>query len=241
MHEAQVARRAGRSSSFLTLTYTPQSLPADWSLDVRHWQLFAKRLRKQRGPFRFFMAAEYGTRTARPHYHAIVFGHDWRDDRQELKPGEFGSLYWSPSLELLWGLGQCSIGEVTWQSAAYVARYCLKKATGALAESQYERRDGERRWKVRPEFCTMSRRPGIGDEWIRRFKSDVYPSDECVMNGKRMRTPRYYDSKLSEAELAEVKARRKARALERRSDLTRERLEAREVILRGRNGGRGVL
>lgn len=246
MHEHQVTRQAGRGASFLTLTYDPPHLPADVSVNVRDWQLFAKRLRKARGSFRFFMCAEYGDRTLRPHYHAIVFGHDFADDRVSIKPGEFGDLYFSPSLQLLWGKGQCSVGEVTFQSCAYVARYCMKKATGPLAGARYRRRDGDRSWSVKPEFCTMSRggrggEGGIGSRWIRQFKGDIYPSDETILNGKRMRTPRFYDSFLTPAELEAVKAKRMALGLERASDLTRERLEAREYILRSRSDERGSL
>lgn len=242
MHEHAITTSAGRLSSFVTLTYAPEHVPRDGSVNARDWQLFAKRVRKELGPFRFFMCAEYGEQNDRPHYHAIMFGQGFESDRELLKVGKFGNLYYQPDLSRLWGKGFASVGSVTWQSAAYVARYSTKKATGALAESRYRRTDGQRSWAVRPEFALMSRGgrhgKGIGSAWIERFASDVYPSDELVVGGKRMRTPRYYDTQVDPALLVSAKAKRLELARERAHDLTRERLEAREIILSQRGNAR---
>lgn len=43
----------------------------------------------------------------------------------------------------------------------------------------------------------MSRRPGLGDGWFRKFHSDVYPLDKLVTrDGKVGRPPRFYDDRL---------------------------------------------
>lgn len=190
-------------NAFLTLTYSPEMMPESGSLDKRHWQLFAKRVRKNLGPFRFLHVGEYGPKTFRPHYHALMFGcargHPPRrffDDRVLWKVQNGSPLFVSKELEELWGLGQCSIGEVTPASAAYVARYTMKKLTGEQAEEMYRRIDlktGEE-YYVQPEYATMSRRPGLGAGWFEKYANDTYPSDEVIYEGKRMRPPRYYDA-----------------------------------------------
>lgn len=239
LHEAQTTRHElGLPSSFITLTYDDDHLPAGGTLVVKHWQDFAKRVRRAHGPFRFYACGEYGGRFGRAHYHAIVFGLDWSHDRVLHKRGKFGDLYRSESLAERWGKGFASVGSVTQQSAAYVAGYCMKKITGAAAKEYYGGR--------KPEFALMSRggrggRGGLGSSWLSRYKSDIYPSDETVVNGKRLRTPRYYDSKLSEAELEAVKAKRRDLAAQFASTLTRERLEAREYILQQRVKSRDLL
>ncbi len=84
---------------------------------------------------------------------------------------------------------------------------------------------------VRPEYVTMSRRPGIGSTWLAKFKSDVYPADEVVHEGKRYRPPRFYDSQLAGEELDEYKVKRRRALVNRVKDLTPDRLASREKCL----------
>lgn len=220
------------NNCFVTLTYHPSKLPLDLSLDVSHWQKFAKRVRKELGPFRFFHCGEYGEESRRPHYHACIFGLDFHEDRIYLKGNLDKRLYTSPRLERLWSYGLVSIGNLDYESAAYVARYVAKKMTGPLADGHYLRVDestGEA-WSVRPEYCTMSRRPGLGTSWFDRYMDDVYPADEVIHKGKKHLPPKFYDSKLSESELEFYKSKRRAAALRRSAELTPERLRVRENI-----------
>lgn len=186
-------------NAFVTLTYDQEHMPVDGSLDVREWQLFAKRVRKELGPFRFLHCGEYGERTYRPHYHALLFGLDFAD-RVLLREKRGGNLYASPTLERLWGRGQCSFGAVTPQSAAYVARYSVKAESGSRRKEQYRRLDEEtgEEWYVRPEYLTMSRRPGLGAGWYAKFKSDVFPDDEVVLDGFKQGVPDFYWRKLEQ-------------------------------------------
>jgi hypothetical protein len=129
-----------QSSCFLTLTYAPEHLPKDGSLQPRDFVLFMKRLRKKYGAgIRFFHCGEYGDKLMRPHHHAIIFGFDFSDKETfRIRKGTSYSVaidrdvtyYTSPSLTALWGKGHCLIGQVTYQSIAYVARYILKKVNG---------------------------------------------------------------------------------------------------------------
>lgn len=195
VHEAQMHER----NSFITLTYDDVHLPKDGSVDVRHWQTFAKRLRKKIGPFRFFHCGEYGEKSQRPHYHACVFGEDFASDRVFWKRDAGNDLFVSKVLTETWGKGFTTVGNLTYESAAYVARYIMKKASGPYAKAaRYGRLDwttGEY-WEVRPEYITMSRRPGVGKTWFDKFMDDVYPEDEVVHDGRKFRPPRYYDKLL---------------------------------------------
>lgn len=189
------------ASCFLTLTYDDQHLPDDMSVSVRELQLFMKRARKALGKLRFFACGEYGDKTFRPHYHMILFGADFASTRTPWRQSKSGFVtYRSPLLEKLWPLGMSEIGTVTAGSAAYVARYCMKKMGGDIAETHYTRLHpltGEI-CKVRPEFATMSSNPGIGRKWIDEYKSDIFPSDFVVIDGQKRPVPRYYLKQLTE-------------------------------------------
>lgn len=201
-------RKSHEFASFLTLTYSDEFLPKDGSLSVLDCQLFLKRLRSRLSPrrIRFFLCGEYGEETRRPHYHAILFGYDF-PDKKLFSRGKGRSLFVSSELLDVWGKGHCSIGDVTFESACYVANYATKKITGEKAEAFYGGR--------KPEFVLMSRRPGIGRSWIEEFWSDVYPSDEVIVRGVEARPPRYYDNVIKEmgpALLDGVKVKREVAA-----------------------------
>lgn len=109
-----------------------------------------------------------------------------------MNKGGTHKLYRSEILERVWPFGHSYIGDVSFESAAYVARYVLKKIKVS--------RDDEDRLIVpgtgeilKPEYVTMSRRPGIGTLWYEKFASDVYPVGKRVVRGRDMRPPRFYD------------------------------------------------
>lgn len=137
------------ASYFVTLTYSPEYLPDDKSVSIRHCQLFLKRLRRLVEPlrFRYYIVGEYGERSLRPHYHAVFFGLPLEDHKNG-KPCE---CYVCRS----WTDGYVYIGSVTAESASYVAGYCTKKLTKA----------GDARLQGRhPEFARMSLRPWVKGE-----------------------------------------------------------------------------
>lgn len=185
MHEASMHEE----NSFITLTYNEQNLPKNQSLVKSDYQDFMKRLRKSIYPkrVRYYHCGEYGEKLGRPHYHALLFGHDFEDKKHFSTRGD-NAVYTSDSLSELWPFGFSVIGAVTFESAAYVARYIMKKVNGEKAKEHY----GERI----PEYTTMSRRPGIGQNWFKKFESDVYPHDRVYVRGNITRPPRYYDNLL---------------------------------------------
>lgn len=236
VHEASLHK----DNCFITLTYNDEHLPKDGSLDKRNFILFMKKLRKKFGAnIRFFQCGEYGDKLSRPHHHVCLFNFDFKD-KKIWKTKRGIPLYRSPSLELLWPKGWSSVGNVTFESAAYVARYVMKKKNGKQELEHYFSVDKETGLVLTekiPEYITMSRKPGIGKNWLEKFKSDVYPSDEIVVRHKfKMKPPRYYDN-LYDIEnpkaMKKIKARRKptGKKLEQANyNNTDERLRVRETI-----------
>lgn len=211
VHEASLHSR----NSFITLTYADDP----YSLCVRDWQLFAKRLRKKCGSFRFVMCGEYGERLGRPHYHALLFGLSFDDGVSVGK-----DIYRSAVLESVWPHGFSSFGSLTFESAAYVARYTVKKINGPSAPEHYDGR--------MPEFLLCSRRPGVGAGWIQQFGSDVFPRDEVISRGHPCRPPKYYDNFIPAEHAAVVKAEREklAQRYLRTAEATAERRAVRERV-----------
>lgn len=227
VHEASLYEH----NCFITLTFDNDNLPKDNSLDVTHFQKFMKRLRKQYGSaIRFYHCGEYGDKFGRPHYHACIFNHDFHDKKPWAETNG-NILYRSPSLEKLWPYGFSSIGEVNFASAAYVARYIMKKITGEKADNHYF--DASTNTYRKPEYTTMSRRPGIASGWFDQYISDVYPDDFIVLNGKKLRVPRFYDNQyelLYPAEMKIIKASRIDALDKHASNNTFARLKVRETI-----------
>lgn len=226
------------ANAFLTLTYSNENLPEDYSLDPRELQLFMKRLRKWAEPrkLRFFACGEYGDENLRPHYHAIIFGEGF-DDRQLWRKTPSGNLsYRSSNLEKLWTLGHCEVMDLTEASAGYIARYVTKKIGGELAESHYRRVHPLTGlvWNVRPEFALMSRKPGIGGAWFDQFAGDAFPSDFVVLNGSKRPVPDYYTRKLDEQAKLLVAGKRKLKSFAHKHNNTPERLAVREEVLKAK-------
>lgn len=224
------------ANSFVTLTYRPDCLPKGGSLHYPDFQRFMKRLRKQFGKgIRFYMCGEYGDELERPHFHACLFGVDFAADRSLWSNRNGFRLYRSPTLELLWPFGHSVIGELNFETAAYTARYVMKKITGSQADDHYSRVDPETGEVVflEPEFNRMSLKPGIGAHFLDKFSSDVYPGDYVVVNGKKSKPPRYYDKRFDAVApdvMSEIKAGRELAAYECRSDNLPARLAAKEAV-----------
>lgn len=229
IHEA----KSHSCNSFITLTYDEAHIPEDGSLHYEHFQKFMKRLRRRFGEVRFYMAGEYGEELERPHFHACLFGVDFSGDRQLWKSSNGFKLYRSPALEVLWPYGFSTVADLTFESAAYTARYVMKKITGDAAESYYRRIDPDTGevTMLQPEFNRMSLKPGIGARFYEAFSGDVYPHDFCVVNGKESKPPRYYDKLLKRDDPVlydEIKDEREFVAALKRADNTFDRLEVKE-------------
>lgn len=191
MHEASLHT----DNCFITLTYAPDFLPEGNSLQYRDFQLFMKRLRECYGEgIRFYMCGEYGDEFGRPHFHALIFNFDFQDKIPFFQSPSGAMVYRSAELERLWPYGHSSIGDVTFQSAGYVARYVMKKITGSAAYNHYAYYDESGQIKHRvPEFNKMSLKPGIAADWFEKYRSDVFPHDYVIVNHNKVSVPRYYE------------------------------------------------
>lgn len=185
VHEAQLYDK----NCFITLTFDEKHVNAKGTLVKADFQNFMKRLRKHfygniKSDVRYFHCGEYGENFGRPHHHAALFNFDFPDKRIWQERGGT-QLFRSATLENLWPYGYSTIGALTYQSAAYIARYVVKKINGKLAPDHYQGR--------LPEYTTMSRRPGIARDWYEKYKnSDVFPRDFIVLNGVKQKVPKYY-------------------------------------------------
>lgn len=227
MHEASLYPQ----NSFVTLTYAPAYLPADKSLHLEHIQKFFKRLRKRFAGkrIRLMYCGEYGDKMGRPHYHVILFNHQFDDLRLWSK--RHGNLYYrSETLEQLWPFGMCIIGQVTFESCAYVARYMTKKLKGKGYCVDFETGETNisKHYDGRcPEFQHVSNRPGLGQAWIQKYYKSVYAVDDIVFrNDLHCKPPRYYDDQLAKIDpalYAEIKDARVTNMADKLSEqLTRE-------------------
>lgn len=194
-----------KKACFITLTYDDEHLPwseyvddygeicSSMTLVKRDFQLFMKRLRKEIYPckIRFYACGEYGDKSKRPHYHAIIYGYNFDGDRYQFGKSEDGfPQFRSPTLEKVWTYGYSMICDVSWQTCAYVARYVTKKKKG-LKKDYYEY------FNITPEFSLMSRRPGIGYQWYQDNKDRMYEFGHVYLpkgdGAIRARPPAYFD------------------------------------------------
>lgn len=259
MHEAKMHPH----NCFVTVTYAPEHLPPHGSLTKRHHQLLLKRIRsalvRKHGddsPFlyqrahvhahmglrpipqlRYYMAGEYGDRLARPHYHFCLFGIDFADRKYWGTTKAGSKIFRSPTLEKLWPYGHSTVGDLTFESAAYTARYVMKKINGKQKQKHYEKVDpttGEI-IQIQDEYNEMSRAQGIGKTWIQKYAADAYDAlpGKVIVNGKEANTPRYYDKQLKKWDADKYELLLELRQLEGRkhaADQTPRRLRAREEV-----------
>lgn len=268
VHESTL-HRDGYGNSFVTLTYRPREhcdrqqldaglhVPDSWSLRKEHFQKFMKRLRKARPGVRikYYHCGEYGSvcrhgidldrvgcplcNTGRPHYHAILFNCRF-DDLEPYATNGGEVRYTSQELERIWKYGFVDVGEVTYQSAAYVARYVMKKVTGEAAKDHYSYVDYDGViTEVEPEYSTMSN--GIGRDWYEKYKTDCFPSDEVPVPGTGVvkKMPRYYEERLKAEDAAmheEVKRLRQVFRKEHAEEYEPQRLMAKYKVKKAQVG-----
>lgn len=198
-------------ATFLTLTYDDDHLPDDLSLSKREFQLFMKRFRRDLGgkKVRFFASGEYGDKGKRrinPHYHVILFGVSPTDDIfKDHKPDKKGFKVKLDS----WDKGNCFVGDVTYDSACYVASYTCKKLLAFGNKIPYSK-NSYVDMGLLPPFLLMSRRPGIGSHYLENNAERIRRREYLIgKNGKHVAVPRYYRDKLKMMRVGESYARLK--------------------------------
>jgi len=83
----------------------------------------------------------------------------------------------------------------------------------------------------------MSLKPGVAKNWLLKYHTDVYPRDEVILRGKKMRPPKYYDNLLLKDKMSfefnpydEIIESRVEKALLKLDDNTPDRLAVRESV-----------
>ena len=203
---------------FVTYTYDDEHLPNPPILDTEIISIINKRLKSKlkwnnkNSEFRFYGCGEYGSQTARPHYHVIYFSLPLDDLRFHSVTENGDILYTSEFLQSVWPYGFVWIGSVTVASAAYVAHYCDKKKVLTSREKKALLEKG-----IVPEFARMSRNPGIGsnatEEMFEKIKNEI---SVTLSHGQTVSVPKYYLNRykktLSEIELEEFRKKREKKA-----------------------------
>lgn len=235
--------RYHQASSFVTLTYADKFMPQGRTLVKDDLQRFFKRLRKRlpHKKLQYIAAGEYGEQQdpndpdhlGRPHYHIILYGFDFPDKEPFRVVGE-NQLYISEFLQELWPYGIHSIGQVTFESAAYVGRYCVKKIGGEAAIDHYTYTDPETGefFTREPEYLTASKRPAIGKRWFEDFYKDCRKG-YVTHDGVRYPVPKYYLKLLediSQVDFEKIKEDRRAHTDVSDFELTPNRLRTRESV-----------
>lgn len=220
-HEAQLHEE----NSFLTLTYADAHLPPHGGLRYADLVKFWKRARKLFGKLRYYACGEYGDKTLRPHYHAVVFGHSFSTDRIIIR--EKPSLLWTTmQLEKCWGLGQVSVGAVTFDSANYCASYVTKKL---VSKQKYVRTDTETGELIALEQPRAFMSRNIARDWWEKWGSYAIEHDFVVIDGRKMKPPKAYDRWLAaqnEAKMLQIKEQRIKNAEPKTSEQLRARARA---------------
>lgn len=169
--------RIHNTSLFITLTYEqpPMSTNNFMTLHKPDFQNFIKRLRKnihgnKKSTIKYYACGEYGGKTWRPHYHAIIYD------------------VFQDQVEKAWPLGHIHVGDVNANTIAYCCKYiCKDKRVGMFAKDD----------RIR-EFSLMSKNLGknyITPETIRYHTADLN-SFVLKNGGHKMCLPRYYRDKI---------------------------------------------
>ena len=203
--------------------------------------------RKGHTGIKYFYAGEYGETTKRPHYHMILMNcplditqfYDFHID------GRCKEHWKSHEIERYWDQGMIDIGEVEFASAAYVARYCMKKITDNTDKITYYENG------MLPEFVRMSRRPGIGSNYYNNNWKAIYENDKLYVKNFHGETievkpPKAWDKKFKESHPQEwfnIKRSREEGAERSRkliqemtdmSDLQMLQMKAEEILTKGK-------
>lgn len=235
VHEASLHEE----NSFVTLTYADEYLPELGTLVKRDLQLFLKRLRKMIAPkrVRHYAVGEYGEINHRPHYHLLLFGYRPAFGEVVPSPGDF-PLYSSAELAALWKAGLSSVGDVSFASAQYLARYVMQYSDNVKRKKKFtcDPETGEL-VEIQREYSTMSKHPGLGAGWYDQFREEVVRHDSVVLDGVELLPPKYYDDRLRQADAVKwelMKLRRERKRLREGKTVTEQRRDrmAREVMLR---------
>lgn len=203
------------NNCFITLTYNNENLPEGGYLVKKDLQDFMKRLRyyhkgiqewtnpqtgKKEYPIRFLACGEYGpgeNSTHRPHYHILIFNWKPQDKLKFYKENHNGDrILISKEITDIWGKGFTTVGDLTYKSACYVARYCTKKMFKGVKHATLKKA------LIEPEFILMSRNGGIGIKYWKDYQQAILKREGILIKigdkVKNRNIPKYFEKKYKE-------------------------------------------
>jgi len=172
-----------KDSMFVTLTYSDDYLPENYSIKKTHAQKWLKRLRKNIGDkrIRYFLCGEYGTQTQRPHYHTIIYGLGLKDRQSVIETWPYCD-WTQPSI-----LNK-SFGLVEPASIQYVAGYVLKKLNDQDTDLLYT--------QTGREACFRLSSQGLGRDYADKNITQLNEMEHVTLHGVKHTIPRYYIKRL---------------------------------------------
>jgi len=172
------------NNSFITLTYNDDNL-GDNKLNYKDFQDFMKRLRSKEPQLEisYFVTGEYGEKSKRKHWHAIIFNWEPPDKIHQFTTDRGDRVFTSSLLDSLWGHGETKTGAVTIESAGYTARYSAKK----LVHGKDQNHDYT-------PISKKSSKHAIGKRWLEKHWEDVFNHGYIInADGVKSGVPRYYE------------------------------------------------
>ena len=157
-------------NAFLTLTYDDDHLPKDAKLDKPQLTYKIKEMQRKIKGIRFFFCGEYGEKTNRPHYHAIIFGSDLLGGAEPIGDNK----YISPLIQTWWPYGNHELSVPEYAAAFYTAGYVTKKMDDT------------------DTFSIMSRKPPIGHQWLKQNYESMLTRGFIIINGVKHPIPKMY-------------------------------------------------
>lgn len=177
--------KVSNEAHFLTITYDNKHIPISSgflpTLCKSDLQLFFKRLRKahpKEERIKYYAVGEYGTKTARPHYHCVLFNAHLN------------------KIDPAWQLGNIHYGQVNGASIAYTLKYMQKSKLQRLGGWIYGDVDDDRE----APRSLMSK--GLGENYlsenmVKWHQQDVLNRSYLTLEGgKKISMPRYYKDKV---------------------------------------------
>lgn len=196
---AQLECKEYEQNYFITLTYTDKTLPKienKPNIEEKDLTTFINSLRKKyerkgHTGIKYLASSEYGSKTARAHFHICVFNLPLTDLEKAEKSRKSGKqLYISKTIDKIWNKGMHKIGILNYETAGYTASYTFKK----LKTEDYKALG------INPEKLRMSN--GIGLEYFKKNYKKIYENDNMSIMTKAgtkiIRPPKYFDRKLEE-------------------------------------------
>lgn len=140
----------------------------------------------------FFATGEYGDITKRPHWHALLFNYRPDDLVYRYSNDRGDRIFTSATIDALWGFNDSDsrpsdIGDVSFESAGYVARYAAKKLVHGV--------DGSHDFSP---IHKRSSRYAIGKRFVETYWNDIFFGSGCMVDRSdgssvRCAIPRYYE------------------------------------------------